>query len=466
MTTWEKARSRSSIAEHPMRLFALVGGAMLLTSLNFSLMFIAYGHIATTFGADLTVVSWALTGFSITVAALLVPAGWMADRFGRERVFLGGIALFTAGSAIVAWSPWVHVLIGGRVVQAMGLVLETCASLPILLDAFPVARRATVVGGIGATGGAAAAMGPVIGGLLVETIGWRATFALNVPLGIVLCLVVFARLPMTPPLRTSAPPDLFGVAALALGMGSLVLAITQINSWGLISPPTIVAVVVGGLLLTVVVRRSRHHPDPVLFLPLLKDVSYRRGVILNVLIAGTFAGTFFAFIRLLIDGWGLSTLEAGLAVAVVPLFGGPLSFVAGRIADRHGPRVVIVPGALLIAAAGLIFSLTVTEERDVVGLFLPIAILYGIGVGLAHAACNAAALRTVPSDRLGIGGAMSRMGMEVGGIISVAVAVALVSSAAHPIAGIRIVTMLVSIVCVIGALLALRLDAPPRRASE
>ena len=448
-----------------MRLFALVGGAMLLTSLNFSLMFIAYGHIAITFGTDLTIVSWALTGFSITVAALLVPAGWMADRFGRERVFLGGIALFTAGSAIVAWSPWVHLLIGGRVVQAMGLVLETCASLPILLDAFPVARRATVVGGIGATGGAAAAMGPVIGGLLVETIGWRATFALNVPLGIALCFIVSARLPMTPPRRSSAPPDLFGVAALALGMGSLVLAITQINSWGLISPPTIAAVVVAGLLLTIVVRRSRHHPDPVLYLPLFKDASYRRGVILNVLIAGTFAGTFFAFIRLLTKGWGLSALDAGLAVAVVPLFGGPLSFVAGRLADRHGPRVVIVPGALLIAAAGLIFSLTVTKERDVVGLFLPIAVLYGIGVGLAHAACNAAALRTVPSDRLGMGGAMSRMGMEVGGIISIAVAVALVSSAVHPIAGIRTVTMLVSIVCVIGALLALRLDAPTRARS-
>ena len=97
-----------------------------------------------------------------------------------------------------------------------------------------------------------------------------------------------------------------------------------------------------------------------------------------------------------------------------------------------------------------------------VGLFLPIAVLYGIGVGLAHAACNAAALRTVPSDRLGIGGAMSRMGMEVGGIISIAVAVALVSSAVHPIAGIRTVTLLVSIVCVIGAVLALRLDAPAR----
>lgn len=462
MTTSDTVPPRGSIAERPGRLFALVGGATLFTSINFSLIFIAYGDIATTFQADPTVVSWALTGFSITAAALLVPAGWMADRFGRERVFVGGIALFTVGSAIVAWSPWVHLLIGGRIVQAMGLVLETSAALPILLDAFGISKRATIVGGLGATGGVAAAMGPVIGGALVEAIGWRATFALNVPIGIVLFLIVVTRLPMTAPRRTSAPPDLFGVAALALGMGSLVLAITQISDWGPIDARTVSAVVLAALLLTIVVRRSRHHPDPVLFLPLFKDASYRRGVILNVLIAGTFAGTFFAFIRLLTDGWGLSTFEAGIAVAVVPLFGGPLSFVAGRLADRHGPRVVIVPGALIIAVAGLVFSLTVTKQPDVFGLWLPIGILYGIGVGFAHAACNAAALRTVANERLGIGGAMSRMGMDMGGIISVAVAVALVSSAAQPIVGIRIVTLLVSIVCVIGALLALRLDTPTR----
>ena len=442
------------------RLCLVVGGATLLTSMNFSLIFVAFGKISDTFGNS-KVVPWALTGFSITSASLLVPAGWMADRFGRERMLLGGIWLFTVGSTLVATSPWVGVLVAGRVVQAMGLVLESSAALPILLDAFDPSRRATVVGSLGATGGAAAAIGPVLGGALVDTIGWRATFALNVPIGLLLGLIVVRRLPMTRPQRSPAPPDLVGVGALATGMAALVFAITQIKDWGLVDLRTAAVTTTSLAMLAMVVLRSKHHPDPVLHLPLLREPSYRRGVILNVLIAGTFAGTFLSFIRLLTTGWGYSTFRAGVAVAVVPLFGGPLSFVAGRIVDRHGPRVVIFPGALLIVAAGLIFSFSVTDKPNVFGLWLPVGSLYGIGVGFAHAACHAAALRDVPNNRLGIGGAMSRIGMETGGIISVAVAVALVTSAEDPIAGVRRVTLLVSGICALGAALSLRL--PPSR---
>jgi MFS family permease len=442
------------------QLCLVVGGATLLTSMNFSLIFVAFGKISDTFGHS-QVVPWALTGFSITSASLLVPAGWMADRFGRERMLLGGIGLFTVGSALVSASPWVGVLVAGRVVQAMGLVLESSAALPILLDAFTPSQRATVVGSLGATGGAAAAIGPVLGGALVDTIGWRATFALNVPVGALLALIVIRRLPMSRPQRSPAPPDLVGVAALASGMAALVFAITQVKTWGLIDVRTAVVALVSLAMLTLVVLRSGRHPDPVLHLPLFREPSYRRGVALNVLIAGTFAGTFLSFIRLLTSGWGYSTFHAGVAVAVVPLFGGPLSFVAGRIVDRHGPKVVIFPGALMIVAAGLIFSLSVTNKPNIVGLWLPVGSLYGIGVGFAHAACHASALRDVPNNRLGIGGAMSRIGMETGGIISVAVAVALVTSADDPVSGVRSVTLLVSAVCAVGAVLSLRL--PPNR---
>ena len=439
------------------RLFALLGGSTLLLSLNYSLVFVAFGAINATFSSQASVVSWALTGFSITSAALLVPAGWMSDRFGRERVFLAGLALFTVGSSIVAAAPNVGVLIAGRVVQAMGLVLESSATLPILLDAFPTSQRATIVGGLGATGGAAAAIGPAIGGALVDTIGWRATIALNVPAGLALCLVVLRRMPMPRSRRAPAPPDLIGVGLLAAGMGSLVLAITKTADWGVADGRTLAAAAFAVVAMACVVVRSAHHPDPILYLPLFRDESYRRGVVLNVLVAGSFSGTFFAFIQLLTRGWGFSTLKAGIAVAIVPFFGGPLSFVAGRVVDRRGPRAVIATGSLLIAAAGLIMTISVSGHPQLVRLWIPVGALYGIGVGFAHAACHATALRYVPSERLGIGGAMSRIGMELGGVISVAVAVALVSAAKDPIAGVRTVTLLLSGVCTIGAALAMRL---------
>jgi MFS family permease len=263
--------------------------------------------------------------------------------------------------------------------------------------------------------------------------------------------------------RSPAPPDLLGVGALALGMGSMVFAISRFDTWGLANPWTVMVIAMAVVMLAAVVARSRRHPDPVLFLPLFSDAAYRRGVLLNVIIAGSFSGTFFSFIQLMTNGWGMSTFRAGVAVAVVPLFGGPLSFVAGRLIDRYGPRVVIFPGALLIAAAGLILSLAVSAHRDLVRLWLPVGTLYGIGVGFAHAACHSAALRNVPSARLGIGGAMSRIGLEMGGVISVAIAVSLVSAAEDPIAGMRRVALLVSVICTIGAVLSLRLPAAAQR---
>ncbi len=455
--------TRPSLTDRPWRLFALLTGSTLLTSINFSLIFVAFGDISRTFKHDGSTVAWALTGFSIAAASALVPAGWMADRFGRERILIGGLATFTLGSAFVAWSPSVWVLIFGRIIQAAGLVGESSAALPILLDAFRTDQRATIVGSLGAAGGVAASIGPVLGGALVDNIGWHATFACNVPIGIVLCFVLHKRLPRTPPKPPTAPPDLIGVAALAAGMASLVLAITKINAWGLGDLKTSAAGIAAVSLLTLVVIRSRHQTDPVLFIPLFGDPSYRRGVLLNIMIAGTFAGTFFSFIRLLTDVWHLSTFRAGLAVAVIPLFGGPLSFVSGRIADRRGARTVIVPGTVLIAIAGIVMALFVEKSKNVYGLFLPVSIVYGIGVGFAHAACNSAALRTVPAEHLGIGGAMSRMGMDLGGIISVAVAVAMVATATDPVAGLRRFMILVSGVCIIGGFLAFTMQGPERR---
>jgi MFS family permease len=446
----------------PWGLFRLVGGTTLLTSMNFSLMFVAFGKINETFRSQPTIVSWALTGFSVTAAAFLVPAGWMADRFGRERMFVGGLGLFTFGSLVVATAPLVGLLVAGRVVQAMGLVVESSAALPILLGAFPATKRATVVGGLGATGGAAAAIGPVVGGGLVDAIGWRWTVAMNVPAGLLLCRMILRRLPMPKPTGSKAPPDLVGVAALAAGMGALVLAITKINSWGARNPLTALAAAVAVAMLTTVVVRSRHHPDPILYLPLFRIRSFRTGAMLNMIVAGTFAGTFFSFIQLLTKGWGLSTFAAGVAVAVIPLFGGPLSFVAGGLADRFGPRVVIIPGAIVIAIAGLIFGLAVSPHRDIARLWLPIGSLYGIGVGFAHSACHGAALRSVPPDRLGIGSSMSRIAMDLGGAISVAASVALVSTAVDPIAGVRRIAFLLSAVCFVGALLATRLERAHR----
>ncbi len=449
-------------ARSPWRVFALIGSASLLLSLNYSLVFVSYSAFGETFAADPGTLSWALTGYSITMASLLVPAGWLGDRFGRQPVVVAGIALFSVGSALIATAPVVGLLIVGRVLQGAGLALEASAGLAIILDEFPASRRSTAVGAMGAAGGAAATIGPVVGGALVDAIGWRSTFALNVPLGIALVILMRRWLRRDVPLALRGAPDLLGVALLAGGVGSLALGIVKIDSWGLTAPSTAATLLTAVVLLAVLLRRSTRHPDPIIYLPLFADPQFRRGALLTFLLAGSFSGMFLSVIRMLTLGWGMSITAAGGAAAVIPLLGGPLSVVAGRVADRHGPRTVILPGAIIMATALFLLAATLGDERNVVGLWLPVGALYGTGVGFAHAACQAAALRNVPSERLGVGGAMGRIAMEIGGVISVAVSVAVLAGADDIISGVRRVAFMAAVICLVGGAFAIGL---PGRAS-
>lgn len=439
------------------RIFAVVGAASVLLSLNYSLVFVSYGAFGETFESSPSTLSWALTAYSITMAALLVPSGWMGDRFGRKPMTLAGVGLFVVGSALIAVAPVVGVLILGRVLQAAGLALKATAGQAIILDAFPRDRRSSAVGAMGAAGGAAAAIGPVIGGALVDHIGWRWTFFLNVPMGLLLLVLMTRRLRRDPGRPATNAPDLVGVALLAGGVGALALTIVKLDAWGVANPATLATTVTSAVLLTVLVRRSNRHPDPIIHLPLFADPQYRRGVLLTFLIGGSFSGMFFTVIRMLTLGWDLSITAAGAAAGVIPLFGAPLSFLAGRIADRRGSRAVIAPGAAVMVVAAVALAVLLRTEAAVWSLWLPIGALYGIGVGFAHAASQGAAMQTVPADRLGVGGAMVRIAMDIGGVISVAVAVALLAAADDIITGVRWVAALVAGVTAIGGLLALRL---------
>lgn len=436
------------------RLFSLIGLSMVLASMNFSVIFVAFGEIADAFDAEQTTISWTLTAFSITLGALIVPGGWAADRYGRARVFLVGFGVFVCGSGLVAAAPSVEFLIAARVVQAAGLAFETPAALAIVLHAFPVERRATAVGAMGGLGGIAAALGPVAGGALVDSIGWRATFLLNIPAGLAIIAVIAPRLRRDTAGTSSgppgSPPDLLGAGLVVGSVTALILGIVQSPDWGYLDPRTAGALATAGLLAVLLVRRSRRHRDPILCLPLFAISTFRLGSILQVLIAGSFAGIFLSQIRFLDAGWGLSLLHAGLVVASVPAVAGPLTVVSGRIADRFGHRVVILPGTVLMAVSAVLFTATVGAERDLTA-FVAASLVYAAGVGFAHAACQSAAVRDVPAERLGIGAGMARIAMEVGLAVSAALAVILMDSAGSPTEGLHH-TMLYLLVASLAAL--------------
>jgi MFS family permease len=301
---------------------------------------------------------------------------------------------------------------------------------------------------------------------LVDAVGWRWTFFINVPLGAALTVVVARNLRHIRPTGRRRVPDLIGVLLLATGVGSLALAIVKSNAWGIGSGPILGLFATAAVFLTALLVRSARHPDPIVYLPLFADPQFRRGTGLMLLLAGSFSAMFLTVIRTFTDGWGMSVAAAGAAAAVIPLFGGPLSLAAGRIADRRGSRAVIAPGAFVMTGALVLYATQLTGDRNVVGLWLPIGALYGIGVGFAHASCQAAAMRNVPAERLGVGVAMSRIAMDVGGVISVAVSVAVIDRAGDAIIGARRVAGLVAAVCAVGGLLALRLPDTTRRRAE
>ncbi len=199
-----------------------------------------------------------------------------------------------------------------------------------------------------------------------------------------------------------------------LGVAALALGIVQSDDWGYVDPRTLTALLGAAVMLIWLVRRSLWHPEPILYLPLFEDHDFRLGSTLSFLVAGTFGGTFFAFVQLMNQGWGLSLLQAGLAVGLIPAIAGPMSIVSGRIADRYGHRSVILPGTLFMTVSGIFMYTRLTDERQIVELWLPFVVLYGLGVGLAHAACQSAALANVETARLGIGGAMNRIMQDIG----------------------------------------------------
>jgi|GEM_PF-188987 len=438
--------------------FAAIGAAMVLTSLNFSISFVAFSEIANSFDAATTTVSWALTAFSITVGALIVPGGWAADRYGRARVFVVGMAVFLTGSALVAIAPTVELLIAARVLQAAGIALESPAMLALMLDAFGPERRATAVGITGGLGGIAAASGPAIGGLLVEQVGWRWTFAANLPIGILVVLALLMFLDFDHHSADRQLPDLFGAVLIIGSVGGLILGIVQSDTWGYFDLRTLAALAAAVTLGRLLVNRSRERASPIINLNLFSIGSFRSGAVLQLLVAGSFGGVFLTELAFLTDAWDYSLLQAGVIIAAIPAVAGPLTVVSGRWADRYGHRRVLVPGMITMVAAGLLLATAVGSEPALWTVWIPINIVYAIGVGLAHTACQALAVSEVPEQQLAMGGAMSRISQEVGSALTAAVAITLLARADTAVAGLRSAMTMLVLLTVVALPSALRLS--------
>jgi len=399
---------------------------LFMASLDLFIVNIAFPDLAADFpGTSLSSLSWVLNAYAIVFAALLVPAGRIADRIGRKRVFVTGLLLFAAASALCAIAPSIPFLVGARVLQAAGGALMIPATLGLILPAFPPEQRALAIGAWSAVSGVAAALGPPIGGLLVQ-ISWHWIFVVNVPIGIVTALLALRVLDEVRE-PEDGRPDLLGAAELALGIGLLTLGIVKGPDWTWADSRTLAAFAAAAFLIAAFVRRSAHHQAPVIELPLLRVRSFALANLAALVFFAGFGSMLLSGVLLLTEVWGYSALKAGFALSPGPLMAATFAIPSGRLGGRIGQRPVAVAGGLTFAAGFAYILATVGASPAYATTFLPGFMLGGAGVGMTLGTLPAAAAAGLPPSRFATGTAVFSMARQLGAAIGVAILVALLN---------------------------------------
>jgi EmrB/QacA subfamily drug resistance transporter len=412
---------------HRARVAAIVSVGVFVASLDLFIVNIAFPDIQRDFdGTSLASLSWVLNAYAIVFAALLVPAGRWADRTGRKRAFLGGLALFTVASAACAAAPSVGVLVAARVVQAAGAAILTPASLGLLLPEFPPEKRGLAIGLWAAVGGTAAAAGPVIGGLLVE-LSWRWVFLVNVPVGIG-AIVAGARVLREVRDPDPARPDLLGAGLLTASVATLIAAIVEGPDWGWGDARVVALFAAAVVLAAAFAVRSARHPVPVVEPALLKVRAFALSQAAGLFFFVGFSAMLLGSVLWLTEVWGESAIGAGLKIAPGPSMAALFAVAGGVLSGRVGPRLVGTVGAVLFGLGGVWWVTHLGAEAHYASDYLPGMLIGGAGVGLVNPSLAGAATAQLPPTRLATGSAVLTMSRQIGSALGVALLVAVLGT--------------------------------------
>jgi hypothetical protein len=350
---------------------------------------------------------------------------------GRRRALVAGLAVFTGGSLLCGLAPGVGWLVAARTVQAVGAGVMVPASMSLLLAVVPPVQRARALGSWSAVGALGAALGPVIGGGLVE-IGWRWVFWVNLPVGILAILLVLRLVPESRGATSGRRPDVLGALFLALAVGLVAGALVQAPDWGWMSAGFWGLLVAAALSAGVVVLRSLRHPAPVLELVLFRSRMFSGATVASVLYYAAFGAFLLNTVEFLTGVWHYSPLQAGLAIAPGPLMVLPFArLVAPRLIPRLGGvgRVAAL-GCAVGAVAQAVWLVLIQAEPAYGTHLLPAQLLGGAGVGLAIPSLLGAGSAGLPTAHLGTGSGILNMARQVGTVLGVAALVAVLTAAA------------------------------------
>jgi EmrB/QacA subfamily drug resistance transporter len=404
-------------------------GANFLAMLDSTVTMLAVPALQRDFpAASLPELSWVVSAYAVLFAALLAPCGRLADTLGRKRILLGGVALFTVASLLCALAPTVPLLVAARAVQGVGAAVMVPASLSVLLLDTPAERRVMSISLLSAAGAVAAAVGPSLGGLLVEAFSWHAVFLINIPLGV--ALVVASVRVLRPGAATGRFPDPLGTALLVLGVGGLTVGVTNGTSWEWTSARTLACLIGGVACLLLAVLRTRRHPSPSFEISLFRGNRVFTSANVVALLYGTVMYTWLlTSVLFLTDVWRYTELEAGLAQtpgAVIAAIG---AVVMGKVMTRFGgPRFSAVLGMSAHAVVPVILFLFLTTENAFVELWLPSSVLVGFGIGATMMAAMSAGAMSAPPTKFASVSALNNTARQIGGALGAAAVATILQS--------------------------------------
>jgi EmrB/QacA subfamily drug resistance transporter len=398
-------------------LATVLGSAVVM--LDGTVVNVALPAIGRDLGAGVDGLQWTISGYLVTLAALILLGGSLGDRFGRRRVFVIGVSWFAAASLLCGLAPNLQLLIAARVLQGVGGALLTPGSLAILQASFHPDDRAQAIGAWSGLGGIASAVGPFLGGWLIEAVSWRLIFLLNLPLALAVVVVAMRHVPETSDSESAGQLDWAGALLAVLGLSGTTFALIEAPTAGLGSPTILLAAVVGAVCLVSFVIVEARGRQPMLPLSLFASRQFTGANLVTLAVYGAFGGAFFLLVVQLQQVLGYSPLQAGVASLPITVLLLLFSSRAGKLAQRIGPRIPLSLGPLL-AAAGIALMARIDAGGAYVLDVLPALIVFGAGIALTVAPLTATVMGAVESRHAGLASAVNNAVARAAGLVAVA----------------------------------------------
>jgi EmrB/QacA subfamily drug resistance transporter len=431
--------------------FIITSAALFMASLDNLVVTTALPSIRDHLHASLAGLQWTVNAYTLTFAVLLLTGASLGERYGRRRLFVIGLGLFTVGSAAAALAPGIGALVAARALQGVGAAILIPLTLTLLSAAVPPQRRGLALGAWGAVGGLAIAIGPLVGGAVVEGASWQWIFWLNVPIGIALLPIARARLTESrgPAMRLDLP----GLFLASLGLLGIVFGVVRGNAHGWTSTGVLLPMVAGGLLMLAFIAWELRASEPMLPLHLFRSRGFAMTNVASLLMFFGMFGSIFLLAQFLQVVQHYSPLQAGLRTlpwTAMPVFVAP---IAGLLSDRIGGRTLLAVG-LAMQAIGLGWLAAISSPTVAYLTLVPAFVISGVGMSLFFAPVANVVLGSVRRDQEGIASGANNAIRELGGVLGIAVLGAVFSARGGYTSGTAFVSGMSSAVWVGGAAVA------------